>query len=71
MERTRRLWSRIGNPPNWVARRLGITHQQLSTALHRIKRDAGLSPPDHVSIYEDGSVTDDGDEWIGNIHDEL
>jgi hypothetical protein len=67
----RRLWGRVENPPDWVARRLGISRIQLGEALHRIKRDAGLSPRDPVNIWDDGSVTDDTDAWIGNILDEV
>jgi hypothetical protein len=71
MARVRRLWSRVGNPPDWVARQLGISRVQLSAALHAIKRDSGLSPRDRVTLWDDGSVTDDTDVWIGNIHDEV
>lgn len=71
MRRAQRLWSSPGNPTDAVARRLGISHIRLGEAMHRIKRDAGLSPRDRVSIWDDGSVTDEADVWIGNIHDEL
>jgi hypothetical protein len=66
-----RLWSGPQNPPIWVARRLGITRAQLSRAIHATKRHAGLRPRDRVSLWDDGSVTDDADAWIGNIHDEI
>lgn len=66
-----RLWSGLRNPPNWVARRLDITRAQLSEAIHATKRHAGLRPRDRVSLWDDGSVTDDADVWIGNIHDEI
>jgi hypothetical protein len=71
MRRARLLWSSADNPPGGVARRLGISRVQLGEALHKIKRDAGLSPRDRVNIWGDGSVTDDRDVWIGNIHDEI
>lgn len=71
MPRARRLWSSARNPPARVASLLGITRVQLGGALHRIKRDAGLSPRDRVHIWDDGSVTDDANVWIGNIHDEI
>jgi hypothetical protein len=71
MRRARRLWSSPGNPTGRVAQRLGISRVQLGEALHRIKRDAGLSPSDQVRIWDDGSVMDDGDAWIGNVYDEL
>jgi len=54
-----------------MAQRLGISRVQLGEALHRIKRDAGLRPSDQVSIWDDGSVTDDRDVWIGNVYDEF
>ena len=66
-----RLWSSARNPTAWVARRLRVSREQLGEALHTIKRDAGLSPRDHVSIWDDGSVTDDADVWVGNIYDEI
>jgi hypothetical protein len=66
-----RLWSGEGNPPDWVARRLGISRVQLGAALHTIKRDSGLTPRDRVSLWYDGSVTDDRDAWIGNVYDEI
>jgi len=44
---------------------------QLSAAIHTIKRDGGPSPRDRVSLWDDGSVTDDVDVWIGNLYDEL
>lgn len=71
MPRVQRLWSSVENPPGWVARRLGISRVQLGAALHMVKRDAGLSPRDRVSLWDDGSVTDDADVWIGNVHDEI
>lgn len=67
----RRIWSNPHNPPPWVARRLRITRAQLGAALHTIKREAGLNPADRVSIWDDGSITDDTDVWIGNIYDEI
>ena len=67
----RRLWSSPHNPPAWVARRLSITRAQLGEALHMIKRQAGLNPRDRVSIWDDGSIMDDADVWIGNIYDEI
>jgi hypothetical protein len=73
----RRVWSDPENPPDWVAREISqetgkrITREQLGEALHTIKREAGLRPRDRVYIWEDGSITDDTDEWIGNIYDEI
>lgn len=65
------IWSNPGNPPTSVARRLGITRVQLGEAIHTIKNDAGLGPRDRVNIWDDGSITDDMDVWIGNVHDEI
>ncbi len=67
----RRLWSRPGNPPDWVAARLGISREQLGEAIHKVKDSAGLAPSDRVIIWDDGSVTDEADDWIGNIQDEV
>jgi uncharacterized protein DUF4279 len=48
------IWSRPGNPTRGVARTLGITRAQLRHAIHEIKDDAGLGPPDRVTIWDDG-----------------
>jgi len=69
MARAQRLWSSPRNPPGWL-RNGSASRVQLGEALHRIKRDAGLSPRDRVGIRDDGSVTDDEDGWIGNVHAE-
>lgn len=65
------IWSNPGNPTAEVSSRLGITRWQLREAIHSIKNGAGLSPRDRVSIWDDGSVTDDTDVWIGNVYDEI
>ena len=65
------IWSRPGNPTRIVSSALGITRPQLSRALHRIKDGVGLEPHDNVRIWDDGSVTDDRDVWVGNIYDEI
>jgi hypothetical protein len=39
--------------------------------LHRIKRWAGLRGGDRVTIWDDGSVTDEFGSIIGNIYDEI
>jgi hypothetical protein len=69
--RSRVIWSRPENPPESVAVALGITRVQLGDAIHGIKEDAGLGPRDRVTIWDDGSVTDDTNARIGNVHDEL
>jgi hypothetical protein len=69
--RTRIIWSRPGNPTRRVATALGITLPQLGDAIHAIKKNARLRPRENVSIWDDGSVTDATDEFIGNIYDEI
>jgi hypothetical protein len=66
-----KIWSRPDNPTRAVARTLGITRERLGRAIHIIKRDAGLLPPDDVTIWDDGTVTVDQDVPIGNIYDEI
>jgi hypothetical protein len=68
--RTRTLWSSPGNPPDAVARVLGMAPRHFSRALHKIKAAADLSGADHVVIYSDGSVTDEQGEVLRNLHDE-
>jgi hypothetical protein len=68
---TRKIWTRPGNPTRGVATALGITRPQLRYALHRIKKNARLRPRDNVSIWDDGSVTDGSDAWLGSIYDEI
>jgi DNA-binding GntR family transcriptional regulator len=56
-----RLRSNAELSPEWVTRQLGVSRVELGEALHKIERDAGLSPRDRVSIRRDGSATGDGD----------
>lgn len=65
------IWSGPRQPTHAVATALGITRPQLSRAIHSIKDDAGLRPHDNVKIWDDGSITDEADECIGNIYDEI
>lgn len=65
------IWSRPGNPTRGVATRLGTSETKLGDALHAIKDAAGLAPRDRVTIWDDGSVTDDRDVLVGNIYDEI
>jgi hypothetical protein len=67
----RKIWSGPGNPGNEVSSQLGISRSQLRAAIHKIKAGNNLSGPDRVIIYDDGTVTDEGEEFLGNIHDEL
>jgi hypothetical protein len=68
--RTRILWSSPGNPPDSIARALGMEPRHFSRALHKIKAAGDLSGGDRVVIYTDGSVTDEQGEPLGNLHDE-
>jgi hypothetical protein len=68
--RARILWSNPGNPPDSVARALGMELRRFSRALHKIKAASDLSGADRVIIYTDGSVTDEQGEPLGNLHDE-
>ncbi len=65
------IWRNPGNPPRGVATRLGITRHQLGRAIHRIKDYAGLAPGERITIWDDGSVTDENDVPLGNIQDEI
>jgi hypothetical protein len=66
----RALWSSPGNPTNAVSRALGIPRWRLRRALHRVKRAWGLGGRDRVTIWDDGSVTDENGAHLGNIFDE-
>ena len=68
--RARILWSNPGNPPDAVARALGMAARHFSRALHKIKAAGDLSATDRVVIYSDGSVTDEHGEPLGNLRDE-
>ena len=68
--RARILWSNPGNPPDSVARALGMAPRHFGRALHKIKAASDLSGADRVIIYSDGTVTDAQGELIGNLHDE-
>lgn len=64
------LWSRGTLPTPHVSSRLGISRRQLGAAIHEIKRRSGLRGDDRITIYEDGNVTDERGDLIGNILDE-
>jgi hypothetical protein len=68
--RARIVWSNPGNPPDSVARALGIQPRRFSRALHKIKAASDLSGADRVVIYSNGSVTDEQGAPLGNLHDE-
>jgi hypothetical protein len=65
------IWSNPGNPTNEVSRSLNIERRQLRVALHRIKHAQGLKGVDRVNIWNDGSVTDQQNNVLGNIYDEI
>jgi hypothetical protein len=65
------IWSKPGNPATFVSDALGIERWWLRAALHRIKARSNLSGTDRVIIYDDGRVTDEGGEDVGNVYDEV
>lgn len=68
--RGRVIWDKRGSPSEYVARELGLEHWQVRQATHKIKGSANLHGDDRVIIHENGDVTDENDEEIGNIFDE-
>ena len=64
------MWSNPGNPPDTVARALGLEPRRFGRALHKIKAASDLSGRDRVLIYSDGTVSDEQGEPIGNLPDE-
>jgi hypothetical protein len=65
------IWDQPGNPPKYVSDQLGISRVQLEEAIHEIKHASNLRAPDRVIIYDDGMVTDEHGDVLGNIYDEL
>jgi hypothetical protein len=65
------LWDKLRNPTPYVSQALGIEEWQLRHAIHAIKRRSGLKGADRVIIYDDGTVTDEHGEELGNIHAEV
>jgi hypothetical protein len=65
------VWDRPGNPTKYVSDQLGIHRWELGKALHKIKGPSDLGGADSVVIYDDGTVTDQCGEHLGNIYDEL
>jgi len=64
------LWSNLGNPPDAVARALGMEPRRFNRALHEIKAASDLSGADRVVIYSYRSVTVEQGEPLGNLHGE-
>ena len=67
----KKIWDKPGNPPKYVSDLLRIPHWKLGDALHGIKGPSNLRGADRVIIYDDGAVTDQCGEPLGNIYDEL
>lgn len=65
------IWDKGRNPPKYVSDRLGIHHWQLGDAIHELKAAGNIRPAERVIIYDDGMVTDEHDDVLGNIYDEL
>ena len=65
------IWNRRENPSEYVSDQLGITREQLGDAIHELKAAGNLSPAERVIIYDDGTVTDEHGEHLGNVYDEL
>jgi hypothetical protein len=65
------IWDQRGNPPKYVSDRLGIQRWQLRGAIHGIKSATNLCATDRVIIYDDGTVTDEHGDALGNIYEEF
>ena len=65
------IWDQGGNPSKYVSDQLGIKRWQLGEAIHEIKAGNNLAATERVIIYDDGQVTNERDEHLGNIFDEL
>ncbi len=63
------LWDKRRNPTKWVADQLKMTEWVLGGALHKLKKRSNLGGTDRVIIYDDGKVTVEQGEDIGNLHD--
>ena len=54
-----------------LVQRFGVSRGRLSSALHRIKKNAGLRPDTNTLVDGQGNVyIDMTGEWIGNLLDE-
>ena len=65
------ICNKQGNPTEYVSDRLGIERWQLRAAIHKIKARNNLGATDRIVIYDDGNITDEGGEPIGNVFDEI
>jgi hypothetical protein len=68
----RLIWDKLRrSPTKAVSDQLSIERWQLRASIHKIKAANNLGATDRVLIYDDGSVTDEEGEPLGNIHDEI
>lgn len=65
------IWDKKRSPTKYVSRQLGIKRWQLRAAIHKIKARSNMDATDRVIIYDDGRVTDERGEDVGNIYDEI
>jgi len=65
------IWDKKRNPTDYVSDRLGISRGDLRKGIHKIKSRSNLGATDRGIIYDDGSVTDERGEHVGNIFDEI
>jgi hypothetical protein len=65
------IWNHPANPTDYVSTTLGIERWQLRNAIHKIKARSGLGSRDGVIIHDNGEVTDQSGEHVGNIYDEV
>jgi hypothetical protein len=63
------IWDRPGNPPKYVSDQLGIPRWRLGAAIHAIKAAGRLRAKDCVIIRDDGTVTDEHGEHLGDVYD--
>jgi septal ring factor EnvC (AmiA/AmiB activator) len=51
--------------------RLALDQSQLKEALHNIRARRGLRTSDRITVWDDGSVTDESGGLLGNVYDEI
>jgi hypothetical protein len=64
------IWDKRGNPPKYVSDRLHTHLWQLGDAI-QLKAASDLRPAERVIIYDDGTVTDESGDVLGNIYNEI
>jgi hypothetical protein len=65
------IWDKKRNPTRHVSDCLGVERWQLRQAIHKIKKRNHLKGADRTKILSDGTVTDEDDETLGNVFDEI